>query len=98
MGMQLIGQRYETKRKLGSGALGDVFLVRDRRDDNDICLKLLRIEGSGYIQSLKDEFLILSQLNHPNLIRVYDFGIDENLGPYFTMEYAPGGTSAVSSQ
>jgi serine/threonine protein kinase len=89
--MELIGKRYELTKNLGSGSFGEAYLARDRRDDKAICLKLLRIVDSESIADIAGEFRLLSQLEHPNLIRVYDFGIDEKYGPYFTLEYAVNG-------
>ncbi len=89
--MKIIGKRYQEIRKLGSGSIGDVFLVRDLREKREICLKLLK---GGEFESKDDlarEFKILSQLRHPGLINVFDFGADDDGCPFFTMDYASGG-------
>jgi Nif-specific regulatory protein len=89
--MVFIANRYEIKQKLGSGSLGEVFLAHDRRDDIDICIKVLHQTTTAQIESLKSEFELLTRLDHPGLIKVYDFGMDDNIGPFFTMEYASNG-------
>ncbi len=89
--MELIGKRYQLKQNLGSGSLGDVYLAEDRRENKIVCLKLLQVVDRDNIVNLTEEFKLLSRLEHPNLIRVYDFGIDEKCGPFFTLEYAPNG-------
>ncbi len=89
--MNLIGKRYELLRKLGSGSLGDVHLARDRREAREVCLKLLQKVNPDSTRNLIDEFKFLSQLEHPNLIKVYDFGFDEESGAFFALEYAPNG-------
>jgi Nif-specific regulatory protein len=87
----LINNRYKIIRKIGAGSLGVVLLVHDMRDDKILCLKLLRDISKDSIEHIKAEFRILSQLDHPNLLKVYDFGVDNKSGPFFTMEYASGG-------
>lgn len=89
--MELISNRYRIIRGIGSGSLGSVYLVTDTRGGDEICLKVLQDPSSTRLDDLRREFRLLSQLRHPALIRVLDFGTDPEYGPYFTMEYAPRG-------
>ncbi len=89
--MDLVNNRYELKRMLGSGALGDIYLCHDHREDRLVCLKILRATNPDVITDIIEEFKLLSALDHPCLIKVYDFERDEKIGPYFTMEYASNG-------
>ena len=89
--MRTIANRYEIIRKIGSGSIGDVFLVKDLGEHKEICLKLLRKPGNIELRDFTREFTLLSQLRHPELIRVFDFGVDDIHGRFFTMEYASGG-------
>jgi len=88
---EIIGKRYRILSKLGSGSIGDVYLAIDGRNNQKVCLKTLRSEAPGIEENFVREFEILSDLKHPGLIPVYDFGIDPDSGPFFSMEYAGGG-------
>jgi serine/threonine protein kinase/tetratricopeptide (TPR) repeat protein len=87
----LIGKRYRILSRLGSGSIGDVYLAIDSRNKDEICLKTLRSDVRDIEKSFVREFELLSELKHPGLIPVYDFGIDPDFGPFFSMEYAGGG-------
>jgi Nif-specific regulatory protein len=89
--MKLIADRYGIIKEIGSGSLGRVYLVFDNRKSEEICLKVLGESGAARLDDFGREFGLLSQLRHPALVRVLDFGIDSECGHYFTMEYAPGG-------
>jgi len=87
----VVGKRYRILSKLGSGSIGDVYLAVDSRSNDRICLKILRSDTKEFEENFIREFEILSRLNHRGLIPVYDFGIDPEYGPFFSMEYASGG-------
>ncbi|UCC78955.1 MAG: sigma 54-interacting transcriptional regulator [Candidatus Zixiibacteriota bacterium] len=87
----VIGKRYKILSRLGSGSIGDVYLAIDSRNNNEICLKILKPGLRESERNFIREFEILSRLNHPGLIPVFDFGIDHENGPFFSMEYADGG-------
>jgi eukaryotic-like serine/threonine-protein kinase len=88
---ELIADRYETLEALGAGAFGDVYKVFDRQDEEVRALKLLRA-GTGSLAVLarfEREFAAISRIVHPNIIRVYDFGMHGE-HPYFSMEFLEG--------
>jgi tetratricopeptide (TPR) repeat protein len=91
---QVIQNRYEVVRLLGSGGTGRVFLVRDRHaDGRELALKVLDDVKSApdLADHLRHEFRLLAHLHHPNLVEVYDFGFDAELeAPFFTQEYVQG--------
>ena len=89
--MTLIANRYEIKKQIGSGSFGTVFQVKDRRDEVIVCLKLLKSRIQAESMDLGKEFEFLIHLEHPGLIKVFDYGMDDDFGPYYTMEYASGG-------
>jgi tetratricopeptide (TPR) repeat protein len=91
---RVINNRYEVVRSLGRGGTGEVFLVEDRSGGGrHLALKVLdRVRtGDRAGEHLRHEFTLLAHLSHPNLVEVYDFGIDEAEGtPFFTEEYVEG--------
>jgi len=92
-----VNDRFELVERLGSGNFSDVYLARD--DDpgdgpTEVAFKLFRTIDRGPAQerALSSlEFRMLSRLRHPNLARVYDYGVDtETSRSYFTMELLRG--------
>jgi serine/threonine protein kinase/tetratricopeptide (TPR) repeat protein len=85
----LLNGRYRVERKLGEGGMGEVFEVRDTVDqERPLAYKLLKAQG-GNLEYFKHEFKLLARLDHPNLVKVYDFGITEG-GCYYTCELLDG--------
>jgi serine/threonine protein kinase len=81
--------RYEFQRKLGSGGSGSVHLVRDRETGEQLALKRLHRADDRGIARLKREFRSLANINHRNVIRLYDLGRAHD-GWFLTMEYVDG--------
>ena len=88
--------RYQLKRKLGQGGMGEVWLAWHAGLKRDVALKLLRglrvDEGSR--RRFETEVAVLRRLTHPNTVRVYDQGAIEGGLWYFAMEYLDGQTLA----
>ncbi len=89
----LIDLRYAVKRVIGQGGMGAVYLVEDLITRQKMALKQIRKDraDSKSVHILKNEFLSLAPLSHPNVAKVYDFGHDWRTGEYyFTSEFVPG--------
>lgn len=85
----LLNGRYRVERKLGEGGMGEVFQVKDTVEkDRPLAYKLLKAQG-GNLEYFKHEFKLLARLDHPNLVKVYDFGLTEG-GCYYTCELLDG--------
>lgn len=85
--------KYEVIRKLGEGYTGEVYLVKDLNRAQPMALKLLNPEAfkEGQLEAFKREFMLLSDLHHPHVCKVYDFGFAENKDRYFfTLEVVQG--------
>src|SRR5277367_691367 len=69
---------YEIKSTLGVGGMGEVYRARDSRLNRDVAIKVLREDGaSADLRSrFEREARAVAALNHPNVIAVYDFGIE----------------------
>ncbi|MCK4980159.1 MAG: serine/threonine protein kinase, partial [Candidatus Delongbacteria bacterium] len=90
---QTINERYEIMRLLGEGGMGNVYLVRDFVENRVIALKLIKDKffSNKAIDRFKNEFKMVNQLNHPNIIKVYDLDVYKKTDTYFfTMEYVEG--------
>ncbi|HEY6880785.1 MAG TPA: protein kinase [Polyangiales bacterium] len=89
----VVAGRYELECELARGGMGVVYRARDRATNRVIALKrsLEDREGAAHVtrSMLQREYQTLVTLRHPNIIQVYDFGVDA-LGPYYTMELLDG--------
>ncbi|MFK7929062.1 MAG: protein kinase [Myxococcota bacterium] len=76
---------------LASGGMASVFRARDTRSGAEVALKLLRpmADDPSSRTRFRREFRALQRLDHPNVLRVYEWGL---LGtrPWFSMELVPG--------
>ncbi len=78
--------------KLGGGGMGVVYAVVDRRTNEPRALKRLSQEAAedpSLVEAFEREYQVLAGLEHPRIIEVYDYGVDE-AGPYYTMELLSG--------
>jgi eukaryotic-like serine/threonine-protein kinase len=96
IGRQLVDRSYVLEEPLGQGGMGSVYRATRRSDGRVLALKLVSSGSIGSTGPLRDlrlalarEFEVLSSLHHPNVVRVNDYGFDDTLGPYFTMELVP---------
>ena len=85
---------YEILGLVGSGGMGEVYKARDTRLYRIVALKTLPREAIAD-EERKQQFLIearsASQLNHPNIVTIYDIS-DKDGGCFIAMEYVAGGT------
>lgn len=87
---KMIG-RFEVIRELGRGAQGVVYLARDPRLDRQVAIKTLRAGSSAQNDGLLREAKTVSNLQHPNIIPLYDLGSHEG-APYLVYAYIAGET------
>lgn len=89
--------QYEILNKLGSGGCGTVHRARQRTVDRIVAIKTLSLATIADETSLKRfqrEAKIASSFEHPNIARVFSYGIIPEEGPYLVMEYLDGITLA----
>ena len=87
-----IGQ-YILKKKLGEGSMGSVWLSHHSGLNLPVAIKLLNMqlaeEDPDFLNRFMQEGRLAGQLNHKNIIRIYDAGIHEN-SAFIVMEYIEG--------
>lgn len=89
-------EKYALIDSLGQGGMGRVFLARDRRLNRLVAIKVLNPDRANHERSLarfEREAQVGGQLQHENLVRIYDVGLFNN-SPYLVMEYIEGPTVA----
>ena len=84
-----LGSRYVIHRRLGRGGYGDVYLADDRELGTQIAIKRLRTVAPSRLLQFKQEFRLLADLAHPNLIQYHELLHHEGCW-YLTMEYVQG--------
>jgi serine/threonine protein kinase len=70
---------YEIKSLLGAGGMGEVYRAHDSRLNRDVAIKVLREEGASSPERrarFEREARAVAALNHPNIVAVYDFGVE----------------------
>jgi tetratricopeptide (TPR) repeat protein len=87
--------RYQLRERLGAGGMGVVFAAYDPELDRTVAVKVLHRElnagGSAGEERLRREGQTMARVVHPNVIRVYDVGVDKGIC-FVAMEYVRGGT------
>ncbi len=102
--------RYRIERELGRGGMGVVYVATDLNTDRHVALKTTSVAGLGSGEKTRNqrrerfirEVRALTQVNHPNVVHVFDAGEidDPDLGwlLFYTMEYVEGTTLAALVQ
>jgi len=90
----LVSDRFQVIRPLGSGGMATVYEVVERATGKHFALKRLHPGPDGKrqrrtLELFEREFYTLSQITHPRVVEVYDYGVDEQ-GAYYTMELLDG--------
>ena len=90
--------RYRFIRSIGFGGMKGVLLVHDRDTGRDVAMAIMpdfRDRPVNDLNRFVREAWITAKLEHPNIVPVYDIGIDMSGSPFFTMKYLRGATLAV---
>jgi serine/threonine-protein kinase len=92
----VLNERYVILNRIGRGGMADVFLARDQLLDRPVAIKVLFPEFAtdpNFVERFRREAQAAANLNHPNIVSVYDWGKYSNT--YFmAMEYVQGRTLA----
>ena len=90
----LIKKRYRILELLGEGGMAFVFKAKDEQLERNVAIKTLKpiyISDSNFVSRFKREAQTAANLNHPNIVQIFDWGVEDN-EPYFVMEYVEGTT------
>lgn len=88
-------ERYEVRKSLGEGGMGEVLLCKDGWIGREVAKKVAH-KSSGSRPAARSRFLrevrVQGQLEHPGIVPVYDLGRDSAGSTYFTMKRINGYT------
>jgi serine/threonine-protein kinase len=95
---ELFADRYRLERRLGAGGMSTVELAFDTRLERYVAVKLLAehlAQDSNFVARFRREALSAARLVHPNVVQVFDFGLDEATERQFiVMEHVDGQSCA----
>ncbi|MCC7530806.1 MAG: protein kinase [Candidatus Melainabacteria bacterium] len=89
----VLENKYEILEKIGAGGMGAVYKARHQLMHRQVAIKMVLAQLSANSMTLKrftQEARATSQLNHPNILTVFDFGISPSNQPYLVMDFLEG--------
>ncbi len=96
--------RYEIQKELGRGAMGIVYLGKDPKINRWVAIKTMSLGEEADPQSVKEikerffrEAEAAGKLNHPNIIRIFDAGEEDDVA-YIAMEFLEGQSLAAYTE
>ena len=91
--MQTVGGRYALDGPLGEGGMGQVYRARHLQLGKAFALKIISPAFAGdnaARERFNQEAKLASEITHPNIVSVVDFGEDAHFGAYMVMELVEG--------
>jgi serine/threonine protein kinase len=88
--------RYQTGERLGSGGMSNVYKATDLILERTVAVKVLAehlSDDERFVARFRREALAVAKLIHPNIVQVYDTGVDDGRH-YIVMEYVEGRSGA----
>ena len=95
-GTTLCGGRYRLDEVIGRGGMAVVWRATDVQLERAVAIKIIAdvlAEDPRFVARFEREARLAAALNHPNLVKLFDFSVEEER-PFLVMEYVPGGTLA----
>jgi tRNA A-37 threonylcarbamoyl transferase component Bud32 len=92
---RLLTARYRLERRLGRGGMGTVYKATDTSLERIVALKLIRedlVSSSEAAERFRREAKAAASFAHPNLVTVFDFGVDSDTRVFLVMELLQGST------
>ncbi len=88
----IVGGAYILKSLLGQGGMGYVFLAEHNIIKKDYALKIIRPDKLDEFswKRFEIEGRVIAKLDHPNLVKIYNMGLDQGSYPFYVMDLLPG--------
>ena len=94
-GSRVLNGRYRLDRRVGQGGMGAVYAATDEALERQVAVKLIREDLAGSVDldaRFRREARAVAGFTHPNVVRVYDFGLDRGSRAFLVMELLEGET------
>jgi DNA-binding NarL/FixJ family response regulator/predicted Ser/Thr protein kinase len=89
----VIAEHYKIEERIGHGGMGSVFQARHTFIERKVAIKTLHehlTSDPSTLARFKAEAQANASVEHPNLVRIYDFGVIQGRVPYIVMEFLDG--------
>src|SRR5579864_5504004 len=92
----LLANRYRIVARIGKGGMAEGFRGYDHVLEREVAVKVLTDRSDDVCRRFLLEAQSMARLNHPNIVAVYDVGVDDNRS-YIILEYVRGKTLRESN-
>ncbi|MFP5328002.1 MAG: PASTA domain-containing protein [Acidimicrobiia bacterium] len=92
---RVLGGRYRLAAPIGTGASAHVYVADDASLRRRVAVKLLHAalaDDESFLRRFRAEAQLVASLRHPNIVSVFDWGEDDDQGPYLVLDYLGGGS------
>ena len=75
-----LNNRYTLIEKIGGGGMADVYRAKDEKLERYVAIKVLKeqfADDEEFVKGFRRESYSIAKLNHPNIVSIYDVGVDE---------------------
>jgi serine/threonine protein kinase len=89
----IIADHYSVIDEIGRGGMSTVYRAIDTTRDREVAVKVLRLYDQTQQTQRRffNELLLTSHIQHPNMVRIHDFGVSPELGlPFIVMDLLSG--------
>ncbi|HEX7836272.1 MAG TPA: serine/threonine-protein kinase, partial [Kofleriaceae bacterium] len=86
----LLGDRFEIERSIGSGGMGTVFRAREPISDEVVAIKVLSDDRGHLAERFAREIKVLAELSHPGIVRYISHGVTSSGQRFLAMEWVDG--------
>jgi hypothetical protein len=87
----VLANRYRVVERIGKGGMAEVYRGTDHVLEREVAIKILTERSDDVCRRFLLEAQSMARLNHPNIVAVYDVGVDRNLS-YIILEFVRGKT------
>ncbi len=90
---RIIAEHYELLERIGEGGMSTVYRAKHLELNKEVAVKLLaqpRTKDANILKRFKQEAVAISKLDHSNIVRLRDYGVDSEGEPYLVMDLVTG--------